>query len=54
MIWQHDNWAEQKRILMDIEVMNSQHSPYIVGYYGSAIIKVVEGITLLINYYCIN
>ena len=27
---------------MDLEVMNSQHSPFIVDYYGSAIVKVIS------------
>lgn len=40
MIWQHDSWDEQRRVLMDLEVMNSHDSPYIVEYYGSAIINV--------------
>ncbi|XP_019851593.1 PREDICTED: dual specificity mitogen-activated protein kinase kinase 7-like isoform X2 [Amphimedon queenslandica] len=39
MLWQHDTWEEQRRVLMDLEVMNSQHSPFIVEYYGSAIVK---------------
>ena len=40
MIWQHESPEEQQRVLMDLEVMTSQHSPYIVEYYGSAIINV--------------
>jgi mitogen-activated protein kinase kinase 7 len=39
MIWQYDSSEEQKRVLMDLEIMISQHSPYIVKYYGSAIIN---------------
>ena len=40
MLWQNDSREEHRRVLMDLEVMTSQHSPYIVEYFGSAIITV--------------
>ena len=43
MIWQQESWEEQRRVLMDLEVMTSHHCPQIVEYYGSAIINVSFG-----------
>ena len=43
MIWQQESWEEQRRVLMDLEVMTSHHCPQIVEYYGSAIINVSLG-----------
>ena len=36
MVWLDDK-EERKRILMDLRVMTSHRSPYIVQYYGSVI-----------------
>ena len=36
MVWVDDH-EERKRILMDLHVMTSHRSPYIVQYYGSII-----------------
>ena len=48
MMWHHEKWDEQRRVLMDLEVMNSHHSPNIVEYYGSSIINVSPNI---VEYY---
>ena len=36
--------GERKRVLMDLDVMTQQHSPFIVQYYGSFIQDVSTGI----------
>ena len=35
--------GERKRVLMDLDVMTQQHSPFIVQYYGSFIQDVSTG-----------
>ena len=48
MVWLDDK-EERKRILMDLRVMTSHRSPYIVQYYGSVIWNVrVLSVTLCV------
>ena len=37
-------WGEQKRVLMDLDVMTTQHCPFIVQYYGLIIKEVGVGV----------
>ena len=39
MVWV-DDAEERKRILMDLHVMSTHNSPYIVQYYGSVLVQV--------------
>ena len=45
MVWVDDP-EERKRILMDLHVMSTHNSPYIVQYYGSVLVQVYMTLSL--------